>query len=218
MLELEELVNRITPESLEILPKKLVKGTGDRGIYFLYDGDELIYIGKSLAGIEGRISAHHVEHTNYSKLLLLDKTDEEIGTIEIALIQKYQPKENKQLYLSRALFDKTPKKRKSKKEVKSFEDGYNAALFDLLNAHKRMDLSITIMHCTDDIYESGCRGLHKREEYDCINETIRKNTINAYKHNKIVSYDRCEGDDTWEIKNKNISNYLENERLKRNNQ
>jgi hypothetical protein len=94
MLELKKLVDSIVPENLQTIERKESRGTGDRGIYFLFDEKELIYIGKSLAGVEGRLSTHNIPHTRYSTILLPDKTDEEISVMEVALIQKYKPKES----------------------------------------------------------------------------------------------------------------------------
>lgn len=63
-----------------------------KGIYFLYDNDELVYIGRSY-NVFDRVSTHAVENiktfNNYSYIL----TDD-INDIEKYMIYKYKPKYN----------------------------------------------------------------------------------------------------------------------------
>ncbi len=111
------------------------------------------------------------------------------------------------------VFDNQPTKRKSKKEVKSFEDGYNAALYDLLNAHQRMSLSITIFRTEEN--DGGWCGLRLLDEYECINRDIRKNTVDSYKFNKTVIHEGREELDSYMIKMNRLNKHLDNKKRER---
>lgn len=75
---------------------KKIKITSNKGIYFLYDNDTIVYIGKS-KNLASRILAHTddgVKIFNSYKILIIPK-NENLTMIEKFYIEKYKPKYNK---------------------------------------------------------------------------------------------------------------------------
>lgn len=65
-----------------------------RGIYFLFLGDELVYIGRSL-NIHRRLQTHEQENWNHYAILATDLREFELDIVERAYISKFKPKYNK---------------------------------------------------------------------------------------------------------------------------
>ena len=65
------------------------------GVYFLYAGDELVYIGQS-KNVVGRVASHcsdeYKEFTTYS---FIDVPYHKLREVEAELISKYRPRYNK---------------------------------------------------------------------------------------------------------------------------
>lgn len=66
------------------------------GIYFLFDGDEVVYVGQSSCNIRGRISDHmgndsQKPFTHYGWIVL---PTEEVQTAEDEAIMRYRPRHN----------------------------------------------------------------------------------------------------------------------------
>lgn len=73
-----------------------------RGIYFLYKGKNIVYIGMSKENVMERICAHanptgkyYKDFDSFSFEKHEDKSDKQLRSIESSLIFKYKPKENK---------------------------------------------------------------------------------------------------------------------------
>jgi len=69
------------------------------GIYVLYKGKKLVYIGKSTSSMRGRLRQHNVDHLrgkwdNFSFYQILKK--KYVGDVERLLLQIYLPKLNRQ--------------------------------------------------------------------------------------------------------------------------
>lgn len=65
------------------------------GIYFLMDGDEIVYIGKTINGLK-RISSH-IGNKDFENVLWFDMfgcNDDELSRAEIDFIREYNPKYN----------------------------------------------------------------------------------------------------------------------------
>ena len=73
--------------------------TNNFGVYFLFDKNELVYIGKSI-NIENRIKQHiHDKEKKFCNVMLVEFNNiSDIHTYEKIFIQKLQPKLNKILY------------------------------------------------------------------------------------------------------------------------
>jgi excinuclease UvrABC nuclease subunit len=71
-----------------------------RGIYFLYDNDELVYIGQSIS-IQRRVWQHfhgdsRIEQKSFNKYKFIEiNEDESLDKIELLFILEYNPKYNK---------------------------------------------------------------------------------------------------------------------------
>lgn len=82
------LENRITKPV-----KHLVKPIKIEGVYFLFDKDEIIYIGKSV-NIYKRIYAHKIKGVCFDSFSFLKIEIEQLLTMERKYIKKYKPKNN----------------------------------------------------------------------------------------------------------------------------
>jgi len=68
-----------------------------RGIYFLYNNDELVYIGKSITDIRKRLKRHIFEETKIFDRVdaYFINSDTDVHLAEVYLINKFSPKYNK---------------------------------------------------------------------------------------------------------------------------
>lgn len=67
-----------------------------KGIYFLYDDDELVYIGKTTYSAANRLSSHMKSTKRFNKVIVYEIPNEaDIAIAEICLIIEYNPKYNK---------------------------------------------------------------------------------------------------------------------------
>lgn len=65
-----------------------------RGVYFLFQGDELTYVGKSV-NVHGRIRAHRTNGRTFDRFCIMPVTDGwELDWLEAAIIRALQPRQN----------------------------------------------------------------------------------------------------------------------------
>jgi len=65
------------------------------GIYFLYDNNELVYIGKATKSIKSRVSSHKSIGKVYNKVIAyIIESDTDIHVAELYLINLHKPKYN----------------------------------------------------------------------------------------------------------------------------
>ena len=83
-------------EDLEPIRLRKEKKTVIQGIYFLFKGDELVYIGKSV-NIYGRVNSHDQDDWDTYSYIEVDGyvRDFELSKLEKAYQLKYRPRYNK---------------------------------------------------------------------------------------------------------------------------
>lgn len=65
------------------------------GIYFLFDGNELVYVGKSHSNMRGRIAAHMADRfKDFTHFGFIELPADEVKAAEDAFILKYFPRYN----------------------------------------------------------------------------------------------------------------------------
>lgn len=81
-------------ESFKVIPHV-------RGVYFLYNGDDLVYIGSSEVNVYKRIEEHKLnkEFTHFKILEIQSQMN--LHDIEYSLIRHYMPKLNKEVWLEK---------------------------------------------------------------------------------------------------------------------
>ena len=83
-------------DSSQLLANRCEKPQLHSGVYFLFKGDEIVYIGKSI-NIIGRVMSH-TKDKDFDTWCYIPIDELEQGPIEEMAIQRYKPKYNKQYW------------------------------------------------------------------------------------------------------------------------
>ncbi|OBU55085.1 hypothetical protein [Stenotrophomonas maltophilia] len=67
------------------------------GVYFLFDGDEVVYVGQSQVSVASRVSFGFRKGIQFDSFLVVQLPREEVSEYERAAINLYRPKHNEAL-------------------------------------------------------------------------------------------------------------------------
>lgn len=67
------------------------------GVYFLFDGDEVVYIGQSRRSVSSRVAFGSKNGVPFDSFLVIPVPEEELNSYERAAINEFQPRFNKAL-------------------------------------------------------------------------------------------------------------------------
>ena len=88
-------------EASQILERKVSVNRGQRCIYFLIDGDQIVYVGQSGDG-PTRVASHRAERKkSFTHFFILPAPTENLNELEALYIHKFKPKYNKSLPVQR---------------------------------------------------------------------------------------------------------------------
>ena len=67
------------------------------GIYFLFDDDDLVYVGQSSGHILNRVTSHFLNNVKFNSFTFIEYPPEVLNDMEVDYIIKLRPKYNKSL-------------------------------------------------------------------------------------------------------------------------
>lgn len=93
---LEEVCSHMQTGKTPVIYKHSIKELYNlKGLYFLYDFDEIVYIGKSSRCMHQRVSAHRRDKTFNKVVAYVINNEADRNIAELYLINKHNPKYNK---------------------------------------------------------------------------------------------------------------------------
>ena len=124
-------------------PKKIYKSgrrvydTETKGIYFLYYGSTIVYVGRSISSIEARLYKHQfTKEWNYCRVIELADYNRTIESAELYFINLFNPIYNIQDKEYAFDYKLTEEYKESREEVNTYLYNYDLNLKEIIDARK----------------------------------------------------------------------------------